>query len=104
MSILVVGADHLGDITTRLEHMGCNCLTHIRGRKNFKKNKVKIPSGTDLVLVMTDYVNHNISSLIKNEAKSKSIPVIYAKRSWSSIAQKLYDKKDNNYGKITMVK
>lgn len=89
MSILVVGADHLGDIANNLKTMGCSSLTHLRGRKNMQKRNLKIPEGTDLVLVMTDYVDHNIAHSIRERAKSLSIPVVYSKRSWSYLSKKL---------------
>lgn len=89
MSILVVGADHLGDIATNLKNMGCKSLTHLKGRKNINKKKLNIPEGTDLVLVMTDYVDHNILHTIRDRAKSQSIPLIFSKRSWAYLSQKL---------------
>lgn len=89
MSILVVGADHLGDIAANLKNMGCSSLTHLRGRKNIQKRHLQIPEGTDLVLVMTDYVDHNIARSIRERAKCLSIPVVYSKRSWSYLSQKL---------------
>jgi hypothetical protein len=89
MSILVVGADHLGDIATNLKNMGCKNLTHVKGRKNLQKRNLHIPEGTDLVLVMTDYVDHNIARSIRDRAKGLSIPVIFSKRSWAYLTQKL---------------
>lgn len=87
MCIFVVGADHLGDIETNLKSLGCS-LTHLKGRKNMHRRK-KIPGGTDLVLVMTDYLDHSIALSIREMAKSQSIPVIFSKRSWAYLSQKL---------------
>jgi len=89
MSILVVGADHLGDIATNLKNMGCKNLKHLKGRKNMQKRSLQIPEGTDLVLVITDYVDHNIARSIRDRAKSLSIPVVFSKRSWAYLSQKL---------------
>lgn len=89
MSILVVGADHLGDIADNLKNMGCHSLTHLKGRKNIHKRNLQIPEGTDLILVMTDYVNHNIARSIRERAKSLSIPVVFSRRSWTYLSQKL---------------
>ena len=47
--------------------------------------KKDIPESVSCILVLTDYVNHNLSTVIKKRAKKQSIPVYYAKRSWSSI-------------------
>jgi len=89
MCILVIGADHLGDIENNLKSMGCQSLTHVKGRNYLHRRSLQIPKGTDLVLVMTDFVNHNISCSIREKAKSLSIPIIFSKRSWSYIFKKL---------------
>lgn len=89
MSIFVVGADHLGEIEANLKNLGCRSLTHLKGRKNIHKRNLNIPEGTDLVLVLTDYVHHNIARSVKDSAKLKSIPVIFSKRSWASLSQKI---------------
>ncbi|MFZ5649179.1 MAG: DUF2325 domain-containing protein [Bacillota bacterium] len=89
MSIFVVGADHLGEIEVNLKNLGCRCLTHLKGRKNIHRRNLHIPEGTDLVLVLTDYVDHNIARSIKDSAKSKCIPVIFSRRSWACLSQKI---------------
>ncbi|MCL6634354.1 MAG: DUF2325 domain-containing protein [Peptococcaceae bacterium] len=53
------------------------------------RRSLQIPEGTDLVLVMTDYVDHNIARTIREKAKSQCTPVIFSKRSWSYLSQKL---------------
>ncbi|MED4455753.1 DUF2325 domain-containing protein [Metabacillus fastidiosus] len=83
-SLLVVGADHLGVITNKLLSVGFDEILHISGRK-VQMVKKEIPGNISFILVLTDYVNHNLSTVIKQKAKSQSIPVFYAKRSWSSI-------------------
>lgn len=89
MSIFVVGADHLGEIEANLKNLGCRSLTHLKGRKNIHRRNLNIPEGTDLVLVLTDFVDHNIARSIKDSAKLKSIPVIFSKRSWACLSQKI---------------
>ncbi|MCL6634353.1 MAG: DUF2325 domain-containing protein [Peptococcaceae bacterium] len=89
MSVLVVGADHLGDIAVNLKSMGFNSLVHLKGRKNMHRRNLQIPRGTDLVLVMTDYVDHNIARSIRDIARCQSIPVIFSRRSWACLSEKL---------------
>ena len=83
-SILVVGADHLGNISEKLGVMGFQEVVHVSGRKG---NMVKtcIPDNVSVVLVLTDYVNHNLAKVIRQKAKSRQVPVCYAKRSWSCV-------------------
>ena len=86
MSILIVGADHLGNIAKKL---GYHSLTHIKGRKNINRRNLKIPKRTDLIVVMTDYVGHNLACYIRELARNQSVPVIFSKRSWAYLSQKL---------------
>ncbi|AMX82522.1 dihydroorotate dehydrogenase [Geobacillus subterraneus] len=83
-SLLVVGADHLGNITDKLADSGFREIIHVNGRK---VNMVKrdIPEHVDAVLVMIDYINHNLAKKVKEKAKSKDKPIYFVKRSWSSI-------------------
>ncbi|MGO4887350.1 DUF2325 domain-containing protein [Anaerobacillus sp. MEB173] len=91
-SLLVVGADHLGKIPSKLETIGFQEVIHITGRK-VQQVKREIPVQVDLVLVLTDYINHNLTSVLKKKATDQGIPICYAKRSWCSI----YKAIDNCY-------
>jgi hypothetical protein len=85
-SLLVVGADHLGNIVHKLGEAGFDRVSHVSGR-NPKAVKKAIPEHVDLILVLTDYVNHNLSKVVKQQAKELSLPICFAKRSWCSIYQ-----------------
>ncbi|WP_071394378.1 DUF2325 domain-containing protein [Bacillus tuaregi] len=87
-SLLIIGGDSLGVIPDKLSSCGFDKIIHTNGRK-VKMIDRKIPDHINCILVLTDYVNHNLSSVIKRRAKTKSIPIFYAKRSWSSIHQAL---------------
>lgn len=88
MSVVVIGGDHLGGIEKNLYAMGVTELIHISGRKSPGK-RIGFPRETAFVLVFTDYVNHNTAQTVKTIAKSQAIPMIFAKRSWSSVEEKL---------------
>ena len=87
-SLLIIGADHLGVIRDKLSSVGFDEILHINGRK-VKMVKRAIPENISCILVLTDYVNHNLSTVIKQRAKNQSIPIFYAKRSWCSIHKAL---------------
>jgi hypothetical protein len=89
-SLLIVGADHLGVIPDKLISVGFNQVLHINGRK-VSMVKKEIPENINCILILTDYVNHNLSTVIKKRAKNQSIPIYYAKRSWCSIYNALKD-------------
>jgi hypothetical protein len=88
-SLLVVGADHLGNISDKLMKSGFEEIIHIDGRKVNMVRK-DIPENVDIVFVMTDFVNHNLAKVIKQKAKEREKPIFFVKRSWSSIHQVLH--------------
>lgn len=85
-SLLIVGADHLGSIPKKLKSIGFQNVIHLNGRK-VQQVKRDIPSHIDLILVLTDYINHNLSTVLKKKASEQGVPICYAKRSWCSIYQ-----------------
>ncbi len=87
-SLLIVGGDKLGQITKKLEYEGIKEVIHLSGRKVQMTRKV-IPSNVDGVLVLTDFINHNLSTIIKRKAQEQSIPIYFSKRSWTSIQAEL---------------
>jgi hypothetical protein len=89
MSVVVVGGDHLGGIKDKLVEMGATELVHVHGRKKSDARKVSLSGRTSLVLILTDYVNHDIMARVKDEAKAMRIPLVYARRSWTSIETKM---------------
>ncbi|MBP1763680.1 MAG: hypothetical protein H6Q65_738, partial [Firmicutes bacterium] len=48
MNVMIVGGDHLGNISKNLESYGVTAIEHIRGR-NTSDRKIKIPQATSLV-------------------------------------------------------
>jgi len=89
MSIVVIGADYLGAIEKKLYLLGVTNLKHIDGRRVSNQNKISIPPRTDFVLVLTDYVNHNTAKMVKEIARSRNVPLIFSKRSWGAVEEKL---------------
>lgn len=88
MSVLIVGGDHLVSIPKELDKIGVTEIRHVTGRSG-QKIRCGIPESMDFIIVLYDFVNHNLAAKIKNLAENKRIPVVYAKRSWSSIYQKM---------------
>jgi len=90
MPVVVIGADYLGGIEKKLQSIGgVTEVIHISGRKASAKNKISLPKKTAFVLVMTDFVNHQTAETVKCMAKSQAIPLVFAKRSWRSVEEKL---------------
>lgn len=93
MSVIVVGGDYLGGIEKNLYSVGVTDLLHISGRKPFGKSKINIPSDTAFILVLTDYVNHCAAKNAKLVAKAQAVPLVFAKRSWRAVEEKLRESK-----------
>lgn len=87
-SILVIGGDRLGNIVELLQREGFNEVHHVSGRKS-SQTGVKIPAGVRMILVLTDFVNHNLAKTIKNQAKDREVPILFCKRSCASITKAL---------------
>ncbi|MDR4504947.1 MAG: DUF2325 domain-containing protein [Candidatus Scalindua sp.] len=88
MSALIVGGDHLGSIPKQLKKIGIDKVKHIDGR-NKTVIKKGLPVSMDIIIVLHDYVNHNLATVVKRSAKEQDIPIIFAKRSWPSIYKNL---------------
>lgn len=82
MSILVVGGDRLGNIKDKLNQKGFDEIGHVTGRKKGDR-KIKIPQNTDLVLILTDFIGHNMAEIIKEESRKNNVSVIFSRRSWA---------------------
>lgn len=88
MSVLIVGGDHLGSIPKELGKLGVTTIRHLTGRDR-QGIRDGVPEGMDLIIVLYDYVNHNLTHKVKDMARTRKVPIIYARRSWTSIYQKL---------------
>lgn len=87
-SLLVYGGDNLNSITGHLKNIGFDEVMHISGRK-VKMVKKEIPDNVDLILILTDYINHNLVKSIKGRAAKRDVPIVYSKRSWCAIYKAL---------------
>jgi hypothetical protein len=89
MEILIVGADKLGGIEKNLKLINKAKIVHVTGRNTADRKCCSLSPAIKLVLILTDFVNHNTAKVYKKQAKLSGIPLICAKRSWSSIERKL---------------
>jgi len=90
MTVLLVGADRLGNMPKKLEDHGASKIIHWPGRKD--RNKT-IPQHVDMVLIVHDFVNHGLMDSVKGQAKRRQLPIIYAKRGVSDLKQALSGRK-----------
>ncbi|MEA1955519.1 MAG: DUF2325 domain-containing protein [Campylobacterota bacterium] len=84
MSVLLIGGDKIERLKELLKHLGAKHTTHWDSRKNSTLNK-KIPKNIDLIIMLTDFLQHNSMSYFKKTAKKKNIPYICTRRGSASV-------------------
>jgi hypothetical protein len=87
-SLLIIGGDRIGNILKNLKEEGFREVIHINGRKK-KMVHTDIPRKVDLILVLTDFINHNLTGAIKRKAQENGIPIRFSKRSWCLIHEEI---------------
>ncbi len=87
---LVVGADSLGGIPELLHAYNIAIGRHVSGRAAAHQKKTpQLPSGTELVILLTDFLGHNVMKAFRDAAQHTNVRVLACRRSVSSLKQAL---------------
>jgi hypothetical protein len=90
VSAVVVGADRLGNIPDLLKGHNIAIRYHISGRDpSHQKKTLQLPSGTDLLILLTDFLGHNVMKTFRAAAQRSGIRVLACRRSVCSLKQAL---------------
>jgi len=90
MNCVVVGADRLGSIPQLLENMGVRIVSHISGRAASHQRQIAgLPSNIDLLILFTDFLNHNAMRNYRKRAQAQGIRVLACRRSASCLLQQI---------------
>jgi hypothetical protein len=90
MNALVVGADRLGNIPDVLRGFGIRILEHVSGRQAAHQRRgAAIGSNTQLVILFTDFLGHNVMRAFRTIANAEGVPVIACRRSASCLTASL---------------
>jgi len=90
ISAVIVGADRLGNIPDLLKRLNIAITHHISGRDpSHQKKTLQLPSGTDLVILLTDFLGHNVMKTFRQAAQRAGIRVVACRRSVCSMQQAL---------------
>lgn len=88
MNAVLVGADRLGNIPDSLAGFGIRIQRHVTGRSSsHQRSTPTLPRDTDLLILFTDFLNHNAMKSYRNQAQIQGIPVIACRRSASCLAE-----------------
>lgn len=82
MSVLILGGDRINPILNILEELGMTDIIHwtARNQKNGRKKAKKIPIKVEMILMLTNFLNHNAMLHYRAEAKAKDLPIVYSTR------------------------
>lgn len=82
MSILILGGDKIDPIRKVLMTLGVDDIIHwtARNQKNGRKKDKPIPSGVSMIVMLTNFLNHNAMKHYRSEAKAKGLPIVYSSR------------------------
>lgn len=90
LSAVVVGADRLGNIPEVLKVHNIAIRHHISGRDpSHQKKTLQLPSGTDVLILLTDFLGHNVMKTFRAAAQKAGIRVLACRRSVCSLKQAL---------------
>lgn len=87
---LVVGADRLGNLLDLLKSHNIKVKHHITGRETTHQKRVdQLPTGTSLVILLTDFLGHNVMKSYRCAAQRAGVQVMCCRRSKGSMQQAL---------------
>ena len=89
MNATLVGADRLGKIPELLGQHGIEILRHISGRDASDQRRTALPRGTQLLILFTDFLNHNAMKGFRRAAQEQGVPVLACRRSASCLVEAL---------------
>jgi hypothetical protein len=75
MDAVLVGADRLGNIPDVLAEFGLKIGHHITGREpKHQRSAPRLPGGTELVILFTDFLGHNVMKAFREAAREQGVP------------------------------
>ncbi len=87
---VIVGADRLGNIPDLLRDHNISITHHISGRDPaHQKKTLHLPSGTQIVILLTDFLGHNVMKTFRQAAQRGGIQVVACRRSVCAMQQAL---------------
>lgn len=90
MNALIVGADRLGNIPEVLQGFGIRIAGHVTGRDStHQRRAASLPTGTELVILFTDFLGHNVMRRFREAASREGVSTICCRRSVCALEQAL---------------
>ena len=88
MTALIVGGDYIEPLRREVFAHGIARVEHWDGRKPGFLTK-SLPGGTSVVIVLCDYIGHQLQIALKKQAGRDGVPVLFCRRSVNDLRHKL---------------
>lgn len=75
---LIVGGDYVSGIRQTLQDFGVERIDHWSGRKS-GDSKLVIPQHTQMVVIVTDWISHALTSKVKRSAQKLGLKILYTR-------------------------
>lgn len=85
---LIVGGDQIASIKEELKNYGITEINHWSGRKVGDGKKV-IPHDTKLIVLITDWISHQFTYKIKQDAAKRGLQIVYTPNGPASLRARL---------------
>lgn len=90
LNAVVVGADRLGNIPDLLSSHNIRITQHVSGRDpSHQRRGLLLPSDTELVILLTDFLGHNVMKSFREAARRSGARVMACRRSVCAVQQAL---------------
>ncbi|QEL57017.1 DUF2325 domain-containing protein [Chromobacterium paludis] len=89
MEALLIGADSLGNIPEVLRSYGIRIARHVCGRNVAHQRRLALPGRPDVLILLTDFLGHNVMRRYRDSAVAQGIPVLACRRSATALEQRL---------------
>ena len=90
LNAVIVGADRLGNIPDLLGTHNIRIIHHVSGRDpSHQRRTLQLPSGTQLVILLTDFLGHNVMKSFRQAAQRSGARVMACRRSVCALQQAL---------------
>ena len=82
LNAVVVGADRLGNIPDLLSTHNIRITHHVSGRDpSHQRRTMQLPTDTELVILLTDFLGHNVMKSFRQAAQRSGARVMACRRS-----------------------
>ena len=88
MTALIVGGDYIEALRREIVAHGHTEVAHWSGRKTADARRA-LPPGARLVVVLCDYVNHNLMHTLKRNARRNGAALLFCRHSANELRSKL---------------